>query len=59
MTKQKYLYRCVECGGSNVEGTAWVDLNTDRIMPSDPPTDDYWCRDCGDNTIIGEKGGAA
>jgi hypothetical protein len=43
------LYRCPECGGTDVNGTAWIHLNTNEDTGDEPPTDDYWCPDCEDH----------
>jgi len=41
---------CEECGSTQVEGTAWVDLNTWTLVNNDPPLDLYWCHDCNEET---------
>lgn len=33
------VYRCEECGSSEVHGTAWVHLNTDNMTNDEPPFD--------------------
>jgi hypothetical protein len=40
------LYVCPECGCADVEGTAWVHLNSGKDTGGDPPLDDYWCPAC-------------
>lgn len=39
-------WRCPSCGSSEVEGTAWVVLNTDKATGDEPPSDDCWCPRC-------------
>ena len=40
------MYVCPECGCADIEGTAWIYLNTGGETGGDPPTDDYWCPAC-------------
>lgn len=40
------VYVCSDCGCIDVEGTAWIHLNTDALSDGDPPLDDYWCPRC-------------
>lgn len=40
------LFACIECGCIDVQGTAWVDLNANEMLPDDPPDDDIWCPNC-------------
>lgn len=42
----KDVWTCDECGSQNVQGTAWIHLNSNTIVQGDPPDDDYWCEDC-------------
>ena len=46
------LWRCPRCGGRNVQGTAWVDLNTGKPTTDEPPTADEWCEDCEANIDV-------
>lgn len=43
-------YRCPNCGGKDVEGTAWIHLNSGEEVDGDPPYDHdgYCCPDCSD-----------
>jgi hypothetical protein len=43
------MYACAECGCVDVQGTAWVKLNGDKLVDDEPPTLDYWCPACEDH----------
>lgn len=43
------IYRCPACGGTDVEGTTWIHLNSGKDTGGEPPSDDYWCPDCEDH----------
>jgi len=40
------IWTCSTCGGTNVQTTAWIDPNTDRVVDCEGPLDDNWCEDC-------------
>jgi len=40
------LYVCRDCGCIDVEGTAWLHLNTQTPVDSEPPDDDHYCPGC-------------
>lgn len=40
------VYHCPECGSTRVQGTAWIDLNSDKPTNDEPPSDCYFCPDC-------------
>lgn len=44
MADLKTLY-CTNCGGTNCQKHAWVDINTNKYI-SDNAYDDIWCDDC-------------
>ena len=56
---EDFEWLCVSCGGGNVQGKAWVDLNPDA---DDGPTIDwslsendkreYWCLDCREHVEV-------
>lgn len=39
-------FRCSDCHGINIQGTAWIDLNTGLDAGGEPPDDDCYCSDC-------------
>lgn len=40
---------CNECGGTNIQITAWVDPNTNEyIGECGTDNEDKWCEDCQD-----------
>lgn len=41
-------YQCPTCGCQDVEGTAWMHLNSGKEADGDPPRDEYWCPQCED-----------
>ena len=49
---------CCECGGHNVETTAWIDYTADgvaRIVPGEGPHGDElgnWCHDCEEHVDL-------
>ena len=51
-------WACPECGCTDVHGTAWIELNTDRLTQDEPPTSGLWCPQCDHNGMEGyfEKG---
>ena len=40
------LYACPECGCTDVEVTAWINVNTSEISGSDGPLETAWCPQC-------------
>ena len=46
VTSRPGLYACIECGCIDVQGTAWVELNKNEMLPDEPPNDDIWCPNC-------------
>jgi len=46
---RRAIFRCGRCGCPDVEGTAWIVLNTNRVTGSEPPDDDIWCPTCGEH----------
>ena len=46
MTGKRWMIHCAKCDGTNLHGTAWVNVNTDELVNADPPTDQIWCADC-------------
>lgn len=53
--EQDLGYRCARCGGKNVQGVAWINLNTEELgedFGSWDATDTKWCLDCDDHTEI-------
>lgn len=55
---QPPYWACPECGCTDVHGTAWIELNTDRLTQDEPPTSGLWCPQCDSNGREGyfEKG---
>lgn len=51
-TNPAWTWICDECGSQNVQGTAWVHLNSNTIVQGDPPDDDYWCEDCDEHVGV-------
>lgn len=51
-TQDSYL-ACPECGCTDVEITAWVCANTDKISDGDGPGDQAWCPQCEANGVDG------
>lgn len=39
-------WACPDCGSFDIEGSAWVHLNTGAQMGGDPPSGDYFCPAC-------------
>jgi hypothetical protein len=47
-------YACPECGCTDIQCTAWVDVNAERIHNGDAPFDDkLWCPQCADKGYEG------
>lgn len=42
------MYKCSECGGTNLSTRAFVDLNTKEFIDWDDVDDEVWCYDCED-----------
>ena len=40
------LYGCPDCGCTDIEGTAWVHINDNRLLNCEPPNSEYWCPQC-------------
>jgi hypothetical protein len=54
------MYKCDNCGSSNVEQKCWVDLNVKPIEDSirwgsQNELDENWCGDCVDHTTVSWK----
>lgn len=47
-TAEKY-WACQECGCTDIEGTAWVEINSDIPTQDEPPTDYGHCPQCEQN----------
>jgi hypothetical protein len=45
-TNRKRVYRCGDCGNPDVEGEAWIHLNTNE--PNEHSGDDVYCACCDD-----------
>ncbi len=46
----KTILVCNECGGTNIQITAWVDPNTNEYKGEcGEANDDRWCEDCADH----------
>lgn len=37
---------CRKCGSPDVQCTTWIEINTDKVIDGDSPTDDYYCPVC-------------
>jgi hypothetical protein len=57
-SKAGQFWACPTCGCTEIEGQAWVNINEDRLLNSEPPSDHYWCPQCDINGNDGhfEKG---
>ena len=42
------MYKCSECGGTNLGARAILDLNTKDFIDWDDVYDEVWCYDCED-----------
>lgn len=45
-TQGREVWACRECGSTNVQGTAWIELNTGILTGGDSPLDELWCPGC-------------
>lgn len=45
MITTKYIFRCTECGSTNVQIKCWVNPNTDEII-DDCEEKECWCEKC-------------
>ena len=55
MALLRKIFRCEECGGTNVQHAMWVELNTDKIVDvfgSWCEEDSAFCSDCEKATQI-------
>lgn len=48
---KKTVFRCKKCKDTNVECTAWLNMNTDEIVSSgnEGPLESCWCPTCEDD----------
>ncbi len=44
------VYVCNDCGSPDVQGSAWIALNSNVIFNDEPPTDYYYCPFCDETT---------
>lgn len=53
---QPKLWACEECGCTDIQMTAWVDMNGERIRAKgdDGPRTNMWCPQCEEQTGEGE-----
>ena len=47
-------YKCIDCGGVNVEIESWVDCNTDELCGDVRDGGYCFCRDCQKHTRLAE-----
>jgi rubrerythrin len=40
------VYACGTCGSTEIQGTAWYEINSGRMMNDEGPTDQTWCPEC-------------
>lgn len=40
------IWACDECGSTDLQATAWIELNSGKVMGDEPPTDQVWCQKC-------------
>ncbi len=43
----KYIFRCKECGSTDIQILAWVNPNTDEIVDDEVSDGKCWCERCG------------
>ena len=49
------MYKCSECGGSNLGARAILDLNFKEFIDWDDVYDEVWCYDCEDYVKVTEN----
>ena len=42
----KYIFRCKECGSTDIQIPAWINPNTDEIIDDDVSDGMCWCEKC-------------
>ena len=42
------LWACQECGCTDVQEPAWIEMNTGELTGDEAPTDRHYCPQCGD-----------
>ena len=48
------MYKCSECGGTNLGARAILDLNAKEFIDWDDVYDEVWCYDCEDYVMAAE-----
>lgn len=56
VSEGEMVYACPECGCEDIEGTAWIHLNSGEDSGSEPPGDEYFCPACDLRTGDGHVG---
>jgi len=51
--EKKSYQACPDCGCTDIECSAWVNVNNDEVSSSDPPNDTAWCPQCSYNGMEG------
>lgn len=47
------MWKCTECGGTNVEWKIWVNANTGKSTDTGTLNgNDVWCQDCEDHNDL-------
>lgn len=42
----KYIFRCKECGSTDIQILAWVNPNTNEIIDDEVSDGKCWCEKC-------------
>lgn len=40
------MFCCRNCGCVDIQGTAWVEMNSNRLVSDEGPSNDIWCPGC-------------
>lgn len=52
MIMAKYIFKCTECGSTNVQIKCWVNPNTGEVIDEcDNPMRECWCEDCKEHIV--------
>jgi hypothetical protein len=43
---KKPLFLCSECSSPDLQTTAWITLNGEKLEPDEGPSDTIWCPNC-------------
>ena len=45
------LWACAQCGCTDVQETAWIEMNGGMLLGDEGPTEQHWCPQCEEDDV--------